>query len=373
MKVPFLDLGAQHHPLRREILAAWAEVFDATRFVSSTQVAQFEQSFAKAHGANHCIGVSSGTDALYIALRALEVGHGDRVVLPANTFIATAEAVSMTGATPLLVDCDPDTKNIDVDQAARALRGANVVGAIGVHLYGQPADMDALVEAASPAQWVMEDAAQAHLARYKERPVGTLGNASAFSFYPGKNLGAPGEAGAVLTNDDQLAEEMRALRDHGQIEKYRSNSIGLNGRMSELVGSTLAIKLPFLAGWTEDRRRVADRYRRLFADHPEIQLPTDAEWAYSVYHLFVVHVSNRDQVLDRMQNAQIGVGMHYPLPIHLQKAYAFLGHVEGDFPVAEASAKSLLSLPMYGELTDEQIDYVAEQLIAATTSSELNE
>lgn len=365
MNVPFLDLGAQHQPLREEILAAWAEVLDATRFVGSTQLASFEQAFADAHDAAHCVGVSSGTDALYIALRALDVGHGDRVVVPTNTFIATAEAVSMTGAVPLLVDCDPSTRNIDVDQAAQALTAPNVVGVIGVHLYGQPADMDALVSATSADQWVMEDAAQSHLARYKDRMVGTLGDVSAFSFYPGKNLGAPGEAGAILTNDDRLALSMRALRDHGQVEKYRSDTVGLNGRMSELLGSTLGVKLPYLHGWTEQRRQVANRYRELLAGHETIILPVDAEWAYSVYHLFVVHVPKRDRVLDLMQLAGIGVGMHYPLPIHLQTAYASLGHRPGDFPVAEASAQSLLSLPMYAELTDDQIKYVADQLVAA--------
>lgn len=364
MKVPFVDLAAQHGPLREEILAGWSEVLDATRFVGSKDVELFEHAFAQAHNANHCVGVNSGTDALYIAMRALGLGTGDRVVLPTNTFIATAEAVSMTGAVPLLVDCHRETKNIDVEQAAEAMRQPHVRGIIGVHLYGQPADMDPILAAVSDDQWVMEDAAQAHLAEYKGRKVGTLSNAAAFSFYPGKNLGGPGEAGAIVTNDDELARAARVLRDHGQTQKYHSETIGLNGRMSELVGSTLGIKLPLLAGWTAQRRRVADRYRDLLSKEPLITLPAEPEWARSVYHLFVVHVPFRNQVLQKLTEAGIGAGLHYPTPIHLQQAYAFLGHGPGDFPVAEQSADTLLSLPMYAELTDDQLEFVAGTLMA---------
>ena len=291
---------------------------------------------------------------------------GDEVVVPANTFIATAEAVSHTGATPRFVDCDPLTKNIDVDQAVAAFEAPTVKGAIGVHLYGQPCDLDPLVEAATRLdRWVMEDAAQAHLARYKDRPVGGIGRMAGFSFYPGKNLGAPGEGGAILTNDDSLAAAMVELRDHGQSEKYHSSRIGFNSRMHEIVGAALNVKLPHLARWTEQRRTVAGRYRQLLDDVDAIGLPVDAEWAYSVYHLFVVHVPNRDRVMELMQAAEIGVGLHYPVPIHLQQAYASLGHQKGDFPVAEESAASLLSLPMYAELTEEQIAYVAGTLRSA--------
>ena len=369
MKVPFVDLAAQHAPLRDEIIAGWAEVLDATRFVGSKDVESFERAFAQAHNAKHCVAVNSGTDALYIAMRALGLGPGDRVVLPTNTFIATAEAVSMTGAVPLLVDCHPETKNIDVEQAADAMRQPHVRGVIGVHLYGQPADMDGLVDAADDGQWVLEDAAQAHLATYKDRPVGTLGTASAFSFYPGKNLGAPGEGGAALTNDDDLAAAMMALRNHGQVQKYHSQSIGLNARMSELVGSTLRVKLPRLAGWTEKRRAVAEKYQALLSGHSDITLPTEAEFARSVFHLYVVHVPNRDRVAQLMEQAEVSVGMHYPIPVHAQPAYASLGYAAGDFPVAEESARTLLSLPMYAELTDAQIEYVAEQLVRAVESA----
>lgn len=363
MNVPFLDLGAQHRPLRNEVLAAWEEVYDSTRFVGSRQVKAFESSFAEAHDTAHCVAVSSGTDALYLGLLGLGVGPGDEVVVPANTFIATAEAVSHTGANPRFVDCDPATKNIDVGQAIAVLEDPKVKGVIGVHLYGQPCDLDPLLEAADRRHcWVMEDAAQAHFARYKDRSVGSIGRLAGFSFYPGKNLGAPGEGGAILTNDSGLAEAMVELRDHGQTEKYHSSRIGFNSRMHEIVGATLNVKLPHLARWTEQRRAVADRYRQLLSDGDGIQLPVDAEWAYSVYHLFVVHVPSRDRVMELMQAAGVGVGLHYPVPVHLQQAYAYMGHSMGDFPMAEESASSLLSLPMYAELTDEQIVYVAETL-----------
>lgn len=370
INVPFLDLAAQHRPLRQEILAAWEDVYDSTRFVGSREVEAFELSFAEAHETAHCVAVSSGTDALHLGLLVLGVGPGDEVVVPANTFIATAEAVSHTGATPRFVDCDPVTMNIDVAQAAAALENPTVKGLIGVHLYGQPCDLDPLLQAAERRGcWVVEDAAQAHLARYRDRSVGGLGRLAGFSFYPGKNLGAPGEGGAILTNDDALAGVLAELRDHGQTEKYKSSRIGFNSRMHELVGATLNVKLPHLTRWTERRRAVADRYRELLSGVEGIRLPVDPDWAYSVYHLFVVHVPHRERVMELMLGAGVGVSMHYPIPIHLQEAYASLGHSEGDFPVAEQSASSLLSLPMYAELTDEQVDYVAESLRSAVAQA----
>jgi len=369
MKVPFLDLGAQHQPIREEILAAWTSILDNTSFAAGRGVRDFEEAFAAAHDVDHAIAVATGTDALYVILKGLGVGPGDEVVLPANTFIATAGAVTMTGATPRLVDCLLDTKNIDPNQAAAALRLPKVRGVIGVHLYGQPADMNALHTAAGDRQFVVEDAAQAHLADHRGQPVGSLGAAAGFSFYPGKNLGAPGEGGAITTNDDRLADFARSYRDHGQREKYRSVMPGYNGRMHELVGVTLNIKLRYLAEWTAQRRRVAERYCELLGDAELVTLPVESEWARSSYHLFVVHVPNRDKVVELMRKADIGVGLHYPVPIHLQPAYLSLGHGQGDFPVAEESARTLLSLPMYGELTDEQIIWVAESLKSAVQSS----
>ncbi len=368
MKVPFLDLVAQNRGLRDEILEAWGRILDTARYVSGAEVAAFEEEFSEACGLGHCVAVSTGTDALMLGLRALGVGPGDRVVLPANTFIATAEAVSNVGAEPLLVDCDPVTRNIDVAAAASALSHPGVVGAIPVHLYGQPADMDPLLSAAEAAGvWVMEDAAQAHLARYKDRPAGSLGMLAGFSFYPGKNLGAPGEGGAVTTGDADLAGLVRMLRDHGQCAKYESRVVGYNARMMELVAAVLRIKLRHLRAWVEERRRLAALYIERLADVDGVETPFEPEWAWSVYHLFVVHTAQRDRVMRRLEEVGIGVGLHYPIPIHLQEAYRHLGHSVGDFPNAEANASNGMSLPMFPEMTEAQVDYVCSEMEAAVS------
>ena len=336
---------------------------DEARFVSGREVAAFERAFADAHAVDHCVAVSTGTDALILALRALGVGAGEKVVVPANTFIATAEAVSTVGALPFLVDCDPVTKNIDVAAAKAALDDPAVSGIIGVHLYGQPADFRALTRAAeATGRWTIEDAAQAHLAHYHDRSVGGLGTMAAFSFYPGKNLGASGEGGAVTTNDPELARRVRILRDHGQGEKYHSELVGTNDRMNELTAAVLNIKLPHLAEWTEARRQVATMYRERLAGVAAVTLPFEPEWARSVYHLFVIHVPDRDRVKAFLESAGVGVGLHYPIPIHLQQAYESLGHLRGVFPNAELSASTLLSLPMYPKLTEHQVDYVCDVL-----------
>lgn len=368
--VPFLDLRAQHQPLRDEILAAWEQILDETRFVSGAEVAALEDAFGAAHDVDHCVAVSNGTEALVLSLRALGVGHGDEIVVPANTFIATAEAVSLVGATPRLVDCDPVTKNLDTEAAIAAIEQPAVRGVIGVHLYGQPADFDALTAAATASgRWAMEDAAQAHGARYHDRPVGGLGRIAGFSFYPGKNLGAPGEGGAITTNDAELARTVRLLRDHGQSEKYYSEIVGTNGRMSELVAAVLNIKLRHLADWSTSRRAAAAMYRERLGDLVEVELPAEPDWAESVYHLYVVHVRERDRIRELLDEAGVSTGLHYPVPIHLQPAYAGLGQGPGSFPNAERSAATLLSLPMYPELTESQIDRVCEALRGAVLAT----
>jgi dTDP-4-amino-4,6-dideoxygalactose transaminase len=366
VKVPFVDLVAQNRGLRDEILEAWGRILDTARYVSGAEVAAFEEEFREVSGSAHCVAVSTGTDALMLGLRSLGVRPGDRVVLPANTFIATAEAVSNVGAEPLLVDCDPVTRNIDVAAAAGALEQPGVVGVIPVHLYGQPADMDPLLAAAEEVgAWVMEDAAQAHLARYKGRPAGSLGALGAFSFYPGKNLGAPGEGGAVVTDDAEKADLLRMLRDHGQSAKYESRVIGYNSRMMELVAAALRIKLRHLPEWVEGRRRVAALYMEKLAGVDGIEVPIEPDWAWSVYHLFVAHTPQRDRLKERLENAGIGVGLHYPIPIHLQEAYGYLGHRAGDFPNAEANACNGISLPIFPEMTDAQVEYVCGEITAA--------
>jgi dTDP-4-amino-4,6-dideoxygalactose transaminase len=366
--IPFLDLGAQHRPLRDEILAAWARVLDSTAFVSGREVGAFEEEFAEACGVDQCVALSSGTDALVLALRALGVKRDDEVVIPANTFIATAEAVSIVGGRPRIVDCDDATANIDPGAAAAALDdGARAV--VPVHLFGQPADMTPLGKAAaSNGAIVLEDAAQAHLATYHGDRVGSLGATAAFSFYPGKNLGATGEGGAVTTADSALAEEIRMLRDHGQSAKYHSAVVGYNARMIELVAAALRIKLRHLPEWTEARRQVARWYRARLADVAQVQTQLEPEWASSSYHLFVVRVPQRDRVQEALTAAGVGSGLHYPVPVHLQPAYADLGHGPGAFPSAEAWASNGLSLPMYPELSEAQVDRVCDVLATAVAT-----
>jgi dTDP-4-amino-4,6-dideoxygalactose transaminase len=366
-QVPLFDLVAQHAPLHDEILDAWSRILRAGAFVSGAEVAAFEAEFAAACEVAHCVAVSSGTDALVLALRALGVGPGDRVIVPANTFFATAEAVSLVGAQPALVDCDPLTRTISVPAAEYELRARGAAGVIAVHLYGHPADVDALAAvAAAHGAWVMEDAAQAHLARCRGRRVGGLGRIAALSFYPSKNLGATGEAGAVTTNDRSLADAVRALRHHGQRRPNRHELIGCNARLGELAAAALRVKLRHLEGWTRERRRVAARYGAGLADAREIRLPYSAPWAEPVWHLYAVEVEDRDGVRVRLQEMGIATGVHYPTPIHLQRAYTHLGYREGEFPDAERSAARTLSLPMFPGLSDAQVDRTVEALREAT-------
>lgn len=366
MRVPFLDLAAQLRPLKDEILNEWAEIYESATFVSGPRVAAFERSFADAHDVGHAVAVSNGTAALELALRALDIGPGDRVIVPANTFIATAEAVSNVGATPLLVDCDPTTHTIAIEQTMEQLDVAGVRAVIPVHLYGQPADMDPIVEAAQARGiWVIEDAAQAHLARYRGRRVGGLGDMAAFSFYPGKNLGAPGEGGALTTRHSDFADRLRMLRDHGQDRKYNSRIIGTNARMSEITAATLTVKLRHLSEWTDARRTVASWYREALKDLEGVTVFREPAWAWSVYHLFVIEAEARDHLMHELAAAGIGTGLHYPTPIHLQPAYSSLNLGPGSFPSTEAAARRLLSLPMFPEMTSEQVTHVADVIRSA--------
>ncbi|KAA3641871.1 MAG: DegT/DnrJ/EryC1/StrS family aminotransferase [Armatimonadetes bacterium] len=367
-RVPFLDLARHHAPIEADVLNRWTQILESGAFVSGRHVAAFERGFADLHDTDHAIAVGNGTIALELIWRGLGVGSGDRVIVPVSTFIASAEAISNVGATPLFVDCEPGTGNIDVGQAIAAMTEPNVVGVVPVHLYGQPADMDPVVAAAADRELhVVEDAAQAHAARYKERSVGGLGIAAGFSFYPGKNLGAPGEGGAVTTNDDELAERIRLLANHGEGRKYHSEVVGTNARMMELVAAMLDVKLARLPEASEGRRRVAARYRSLLGDVEGVTLPVEHEWATPVYHLFVVEVDNRQGVMDHLSARGVASGLHYPVPLHLQPAYSDLGHEPGAFPVAEQRAARILSLPMFPEMTDDEIEIVAEALIEAVS------
>ena len=361
LTVPFVDLKAQYRRIREEVHRALDAVMEKAAFVLGDAVRDFEAAFAARHGVKHCVAVSSGTSALHAALVAMGIGPGDEVVVPANTFIATAEAVSHCGATPRFADVGEDDYCLDPASLESAIT-ARTKAVIPVHLYGQPAEMDEIVRVAERhGLEILEDCSQAHDAEYRGRKVGTFGRAAAFSFYPSKNLGAYGEAGAVLTNDPALAEKVRMLRDHGGRKKYHHEFVGYNYRMDGFQGAVLGVKLRYLAEWTERRRRAAARYRELLDGLP-VRLPREKPHVRHVYHLFVIRVAERDRVAAALNDKGIATGVHYPIPLHLSEAYRELGYREGDFPVAEAASKEILSLPIYPELTDEQMDYVAKCL-----------
>ncbi|MFN2365478.1 MAG: DegT/DnrJ/EryC1/StrS family aminotransferase [Desulfurivibrionaceae bacterium] len=362
MKVPLLDLHTQYKLIREEAQAAITEVMASSAFAGGPFVEVFEKNFADFCQCRHGVGVGSGTDALWIALRGIGVGPGDEVITVPNSFIATAEAISQCGAIPVFTDIDERTYTMNPDLLEAAIT-SRTKAIIPVHLYGQMADMDPIMDIAERhAIPVIEDAAQAHGAEYKGRRAGSLGRAGCFSFYPGKNLGAWGEAGAVVTNDDKLAEQMRVFRDHGQQRKYHHSVIGWNSRMDGIQGAVLDVKLRHLPDWNEARRKNAEIYKSLLADLQVGALPHEAGYARHVYHIYPLRLKNRDQVLSRLAEKGISCGIHYPVPIHLQQAYSGMGWDKGSFPVAEMHAGEQLSLPMFPELTEQQINYVAAEI-----------
>jgi len=362
MQIKYLDLQAQYQSIKREIDDAMQKVLDNSAYVLGPAVTDFETEFASFCDVDHCAGVNSGTSALVMALRALDVGPGDEVVTSGNTFIATAAAIALVGAKPVLVDVDPGTRNIDPKLISMALSNRTKV-IIPVHLYGRAADMDPILALARKhGVAVLEDAAQAQGAKYKGRLCGSIGTMAAFSFYPGKNLGAFGEAGAVTTNDSSLDEKVRMLRDHGSPKKYYHDSLGYNARMDGLQGAVLGVKLKHLKKWNEERRRVAALYDKLLADAP-VTLPPKCDDDYSqVYHVYVIETDQRDKLQSYLNERQIPSLIHYPVPIHLQKAFAHLDYRMGDFPVTEKMAQEILSLPIYPEMTNEQVEFVADNI-----------
>ena len=362
MKVNFLDLKVQYEAIKDEIACALQAVLDKTAFASGPFVAQFEEEFAAYCQTEHAVGVGSGTEALWIALLAAGVGSGDEVITVPNTFIATAEAISFSGATPVFVDIDKTTHNMDSNLLESAIT-SKTKAIIPVHLFGQPADMDPILEIARKhGIFVLEDACQAHGAEYKGKRTGSLGDAGAFSFYPGKNLGAYGEAGAVTTNDAELAAKMRMIRDHGQAAKYYHDVIGWNGRMDGFQGAVLSVKLKYLDQWNDARRNNAQLYHKNLSDVEGITIPEEAEFARHVYHLYAIRVLSvdRDAFMKSLNEKEIFCGIHYPVPVHLQKAYAGLNLKPGSFPVAEKCASEYVSLPMYPELGENRINYTAK-------------
>ncbi|WP_199442692.1 DegT/DnrJ/EryC1/StrS family aminotransferase [Umezawaea beigongshangensis] len=361
--IPLVDLRAQHDQVADEVAGGWAEVLKTTAFVGGRQVGEFEAEFAAYQEVDHCVAVANGTDALELALRALGVGHGDECVLPANTFIATAEAVARAGATPVLVDCADDTALVDLEKLADAI-GPRTRAVVPVHLYGQTAPVEQIREVADGVP-VLEDAAQAQGARRHGVPAGGLGDVAATSFYPGKNLGAYGDGGAVLTGDAELAERVRLLREHGSPRKYEHTVLGFNSRLDTLQAVVLSAKLRRLEGWNEARRAAADRYAELLADLPRVRRPSVLPGNLPVWHLYVVRVAERDRVLAELHAAGIGAGVHYPTPVHLTGAFSSLGHGPGAFPVAERAAGELLSLPLFPEITASQQERVVAALRGA--------
>jgi len=364
--IPLVDLSAQHAAVAEEVAEGWQEVLGRTAFIGGPQVATFEREYAAFIGASHCVAMANGTDAIEIALRALGVGRGDECILPANTFIATAEAVSRAGATPVLVDCADDETYLLDTGAVEAAMTPRTRAIIPVHLYGQAAPVERLLPLARRRGiWLVEDAAQAHGASRHGTSAGVLGDAAATSFYPGKNLGAYGDAGAALTSSADVATRMRMIRDHGSARKYEHEVLGVNSRLDTLQAVVLSAKLRRLAGWNAARRAAAARYDELLSDCDAVVRPRTLEGNEHVWHLYAVRVPQRDRVLKELHAAGIGAGIHYPEPIHMTAAFAGLGYTQGAFPVAERTAPGLLSLPIFPEITAAQQERVASVLISA--------
>jgi len=364
MKVPFLDLKAQYEKIKNEVDRAIANVIESTAFIGGMFVETFEKAFAHYCGVKFCVGVGNGTDAIYIALRALGIGRGDEVITVANSFIATSEAITMTGARVVFVDCDPYTYNIDVRKIEAAIT-KSTKAIVPVHLYGHPADMKEIKEIANKySLYVIEDSAQAHGAGIGDVKVGAFGHAACFSFYPGKNLGAYGDAGAIVTNDEEIAKRCRMLANHGRVSKYDHIIEGTNSRLDAIQAAILNVKLQYLEYWIEKRRKNAYLYRK-FLDKVPIFVPIEKPGYRHVYHLFVIKVDKRDAVREYLSNKGVETGIHYPIALPNLIAYRHLGFTDKDFPVANSNAHQILSLPMYPELDEQSIEYVSKLLIKA--------
>jgi len=373
--VPFVDLGEQFHQIYDEVDNQISDVINRTAFIGGKYVSEFERNFATFCKAKHCIGVGNGTDALFIVLKALNIGPGDEVIIPANTFIATSEAVTMVGASVVFVDCDPDTYNIDVNLIHDKIT-SRTKAIIPVHLYGQPADMDPILEIVKKYNlFVIEDAAQAHGAIYysgqksevksrkqKKKMIGTLGDIACFSFYPGKNLGAYGDAGAIVTDNDEFATRARMFANHGRISKYGHDFEGINSRMDGIQAAILTVKLPYINEWNEKRHKNALLYNKLLQDVEDITIPKIRPTASHVFHLYVIRAKKRNELQGYLKEHGIATGIHYPTALPFLKAYDYLGHKPQDFPVAYQYQDEILSLPMYPELSAESIHFICSKI-----------
>jgi len=371
MNIPFLDLKANYNSIKSEVDAAIQNVLDNTAYILGASVQNFEKDFASAQQVKYCLGTSSGTDANHLVLWGLGIGPGDEVIMPANTFIATAWGATLCGATPVFVDCHSESYNIDPAKIEAAIT-KKTKAIVAVHLYGQSADLDPLKEIARKHDLILvEDAAQAHLAEYNGKPIGGLTAAASFSYYPGKNLGAYGEGGAVTTNDEALYNKIKKLREHGQSQKYYHDTFGHNYRMEGIQGAVLGVKLKHLSKWTDARRSVAAKYNAGLKDVTKVIPPKEMAYAKHVYHLYVIQLNDgnleassqlRDKLKDFLTQNGVNVGLHYPIPLHMQECFKGLGYKKGNFPNSERIAEAGLSLPMFPEMSDEQVNYVIEKV-----------
>jgi dTDP-4-amino-4,6-dideoxygalactose transaminase len=362
-KIPCLDLKGQHQQIKKEVFEAFEKVYEQTAFSGGPFVEQFEKNFAAFCKADYAVGINNGTSALHLAMLVLGIGEGDEVIIPANTFIATAWGVSYTGATPVFADCDPDTWEIDPADIEKKIT-SKTKAVIGVHLYGQPFDISAVQAICRKHNlFLVEDAAQAQGAKYNGREVGTFGEMACFSFYPGKNLGACGEAGGMTTNNESYYKHLQSLRSHGSMVRYYHDELGFNMRMGGLEAASLDVKLKYLTGWNNRRRAIAKRYQQEIKND-KIKMQVQPDGHDSIYHLFVVTTSDRDGLIKYLNGKNIFPGLHYPVPCHLQKAYTHLGYKKGDCPNSEYLAEHCLSLPMYAELTDEDVKQVVDAMNA---------
>ena len=361
MRVPFVDLKAQLQSIHSEVQAAVQRVIMECNFVLGHEVAEFERAFADYVGARGAVGVASGTAALHLALKALRIGPGDEVITTSLTFAATAEAILHAGARPVFVDIDPDTMNLDPDAVRQAIT-PRTRAVLPVHLYGQPANMEELLSLASHSNlWLIEDAAQAHGASYRGRRCGTMGHLGCFSFYPGKNLGAYGDGGAVTSNDETLLERVRMLRDHGRVRKYVHDELGYGERLDAIQAAILKVKLRYLDQWNDQRRQHAKRYNKLLAGLPVV-IPIEIPKVHHVYHLYVIRTPQRNELAAYLRERGIATGIHYPLPVHRQPALHKLGYSDVELPNTDRAAEEVISLPMFPELKREQMNYVVDQM-----------
>ncbi|MDB5119082.1 MAG: erythromycin biosynthesis sensory transduction protein eryC1 [Sphingobacteriales bacterium] len=360
-RISCLDLRGQHQQVKTELFTAFEKVYDSHAFSGGTFVSEFENSFAGFCHTKYTVGVNNGTSALHLAMLALKIGKGDEVIIPANTFIATAWGVSYTGATPVFVDCTADSWQIDASKIEAKIT-EKTKAIVGVHLYGQPFDVDAVSAICKKHNlYLIEDAAQAQGAKYKGIPVGGFGEMASFSFYPGKNLGACGEAGCITTNSEVFYKHLLSLRNHGSVTRYYHDELGYNMRMGGLEAASLNVKLKYLSGWNNKRREIAEKYQQ-YISNSKITVQVQPEETESIYHLFVITTEDRDDLISYLNNKNIFPGLHYPVPCHLQKVYKHLDYQPGDCPNSEYLANHCLSLPMYAELTNQEVNYVIEAL-----------